>query len=96
MRVDVATFSPLKPPSEPRRSQVPPSGTPIDGGGIKRRRRWMLPVGLLIVAVAVLGVLALVFVSAKASLETDANGIAKVGDAARRRQDRLGLRDRRA
>jgi hypothetical protein len=79
MRVDVATFSPLKPPSEPRRIQAPVSGTPIDRGGVKRRRRWMLPVGLLIVAVAVLGVLALVFVSAKASLATDANGIAKVG-----------------
>ena len=39
----------------------------------------MLPVGLLMVVVAVLGALALVFVSAKASLEADANGIAKVG-----------------
>jgi L,D-transpeptidase catalytic domain len=74
----VATFSPLKPPSEPRRFQAPLSGATIDRGGIKRRRRWLLPVGLLIVAVAVLGVLALVFVSAKASLEPDANGLAKV------------------
>ena len=39
----------------------------------------MLPVGAVILVVAVLGVLALVFVSAKASLEADANGIAKVG-----------------
>ena len=39
----------------------------------------MLPIGLLLVLVAILGVLALVFVSAKASLEADANGIAKVG-----------------
>ena len=76
---DVATFSPLKPPSEPRRFQAPLSGATINRGGVKRRRRWMLPVGLLLVAVAVLGVLALVFVSAKASLEADANGIAKVG-----------------
>jgi peptidoglycan hydrolase-like protein with peptidoglycan-binding domain len=75
----VATFSPLKPPSEPRRFQAPVSGATINHGGVKRRRRWMLPVGLLIVVLAVLGVLALVFVSAKASLEADANGVAKVG-----------------
>jgi peptidoglycan hydrolase-like protein with peptidoglycan-binding domain len=75
----VATFSPLKPPSEPRRFQAPLSGATVNRGGVKRRRRWMLPAGLLLVAVAVLGVLALVLVSAKASLEADANGIAKVG-----------------
>src|ERR1700722_20755385 len=79
MLVDVATFSPLKPPEEPRRFQAPLSGATIKSGGPKRRRRWLLPVGVVIVAVAVLGVLALVFVSAKASLETDGNGIAKVG-----------------
>jgi len=39
----------------------------------------MLPLGLLLVVVVVLGALALVFVSAKASLEADANGLAKVG-----------------
>jgi hypothetical protein len=75
----VATFSPLKPPSEPRRFQTPLSGATINRGGAKRRRRWMLPVGLLLVVVVVLGALALVFVSAKASLEADANGIAKIG-----------------
>jgi peptidoglycan hydrolase-like protein with peptidoglycan-binding domain len=76
---DVATFSPLKPPSEPRRSQAPLSGATINREGVKRRRRWMLPAGVFLVLVAVLGVLALVFVSAKASLEADASGIAKVG-----------------
>jgi hypothetical protein len=76
---EVATFSPLKPPSEPRRFQTPLSGATINHGGVKRRRRWMLPVGLLIVVVAVLGVLAIVLVSAKASLAPDASGIAKVG-----------------
>jgi len=39
----------------------------------------MLPVGGLLVVVVALGVLALVFVSAKASLEADGSGIAKVG-----------------
>jgi peptidoglycan hydrolase-like protein with peptidoglycan-binding domain len=75
----VATFSPLKPPSEPRRFQTPLSGATINRGGVQRRRRWMLPVGAVILVVAVLGALALVLVSAKASLEADANGIAKVG-----------------
>jgi peptidoglycan hydrolase-like protein with peptidoglycan-binding domain len=39
----------------------------------------MLPVGLVLVVLAVLGALAIVLVSAKASLEADSNGIAKVG-----------------
>jgi hypothetical protein len=75
----VATFSPLKPPSEPRRFQAPLSGATIKRGGVKRRRRWMLPLGLVLVVLVVLGALALVLVSAKASLEADSNGIAKVG-----------------
>ncbi len=58
---------------------MPLSGATIDRGGVKRRRRWLLPVGVVLGVVAVLGVLALVFVSAKASLETDANGLAKIG-----------------
>jgi hypothetical protein len=75
----VATFSPLKPPSEPRRLQTPLTGATIDRGGVKRRRRWLLPLGLLVVVLAVVGVLAVVFVSAKASLEADSGAIAKVG-----------------
>jgi hypothetical protein len=39
----------------------------------------MLPLGFLLLVLAVLGALALVFVSAKSSLEADANGLAKVG-----------------
>jgi len=39
----------------------------------------MLPVGVLLLVIVALGALAIVFVSAKASLEADASGVAKVG-----------------
>jgi hypothetical protein len=75
----VATFSPLKPPSEPRRFPSPLSGATINRGGAKRRRRWLVPLGVVLVVLVALGALAIVLVSAKASLEADSSGIAKVG-----------------
>jgi hypothetical protein len=78
----VATFSPLKPPSEPRRFQSPLSGSPLkkhDGGGAKRHRRWLLPAGIVLVVLIALAAFAVVLMSAKASLEQTSDGLAKVG-----------------
>jgi L,D-transpeptidase catalytic domain len=75
----VATFSPLKPPSEPRRFQSPLQGAPNNGGGTKRRRRWLLPAGIVAIVLIVLAAFAVVLMSAKASLEQTSDGLAKVG-----------------
>jgi peptidoglycan hydrolase-like protein with peptidoglycan-binding domain len=75
----VATFSPLKPPAEPRKFQSPLGGAQIHRGGPKRRRRWMLPTGIAIVVLIVLAAVAVVLMSAKASIEPTADALAKVG-----------------
>jgi hypothetical protein len=78
----VATFSPLKPPSEPRRFQTPLSGPTIkqtDGGGAKRRRPWMLPAGIVLVVLIALAAFAVVLLSAKPKIEQTPNGLAKIG-----------------
>jgi peptidoglycan hydrolase-like protein with peptidoglycan-binding domain len=79
MLAHVATFSPLKPPSEPRKFQSQLVGAPINGGGTKRRRRWLLPVGIVGVVLIVLAAFAVVLMTAKASLQPTDDALAKIG-----------------
>jgi peptidoglycan hydrolase-like protein with peptidoglycan-binding domain len=73
----VANVSYLRTPTGARRSRVPVGRATSTPKGM-RPGRWML-VGLLLVAVAVIAVGAIIFASAKASLTSDPQAIAKIG-----------------
>jgi peptidoglycan hydrolase-like protein with peptidoglycan-binding domain len=83
----MATFSPLRAPEEPPTPPLPTLGPPTVGpptptsSGIRRppRRAWRVIAAVVLVVVAVTGALAIVLVSAKASIERDDAGLARIG-----------------
>jgi peptidoglycan hydrolase-like protein with peptidoglycan-binding domain len=83
----MATFSPLRAPEEPPTPPLPTLGPPTLGpptstsSGIRRapRRAWRVIAAVVLVVVAVAGALAIVLVSAKASIERDDAGLARIG-----------------
>jgi hypothetical protein len=73
----VANVSYLRPTVRPNRSALKAHRRPADTPG--RRRGWFVAGGALILLVAAVGVAAVVFVSAKASLTADSAALATVG-----------------